>query len=307
MSAKGIANLAPAFAIGLPGCAKAFVGSPTPSLVPENGSASRTAISSPHAIVQRSISFQTSGMAMFGVAAAAAAAVAGKRQHKKELRLTRAVVSTSDQVSIEEKSDTAVADEIEQPTKNADLPVAVPFMGQPKYREFAENFVGDSGFDPLNVAKDLETLMTMRSAEIKHARLAMLAAAGWPLSEIFQPASGLPNMLSDEKLAPSVLNGGIDPLIQAFLLLSGGVAAAIDVLQPPGRPSGDYGFDPLNVKDFSPPVVSGMIPAGRNWMAEAEMKNGRLAMIAITAYVFQEFATKVPVVDETPFLFHSVL
>jgi len=306
MLAKSIANLAPAFAIGLSGCAEAFVGSPTQSLVPENGSASRTATSSPHAIVQRTTSFQTSGLAMLGAAAAAAAA-AGKRQHKKELRLTRAVVSTSDQISTEGKSDTAVADENEQPTKKADLPVAVPFMGPPKYREFAENFVGDSGFDPLNVAKDLETLMTMRSAEIKHARLAMLAAVGWPLSEIFQPASGLPNMLSDEKLAPSVLNGGIDPLIEAFLLLSGCIAAAIDVLQPPGRPSGDYGFDPLNVKDFSPPVVSGMIPAGRNWMAEAEMKNGRLAMIAITAYVFQEFATKVPVVDETPILFHSVL
>jgi hypothetical protein len=38
-------------------------------------------------------------------------------------------------------------------------------------------------------------------------------------------------------------------------------------------------------------------------MEEAEIKNGRLAMIAISAFVFQEFASKLPVVQETPYLF----
>ena len=38
-------------------------------------------------------------------------------------------------------------------------------------------------------------------------------------------------------------------------------------------------------------------------METAEVKNGRLAMIAITAYVFQEAASGVPVVQETPYLF----
>ena len=43
----------------------------------------------------------------------------------------------------------------------------------------------DVGFDPLGFAKNKEDLLNYREAEIKHARLAMLAAAGWPLSELF--------------------------------------------------------------------------------------------------------------------------
>ena len=38
-------------------------------------------------------------------------------------------------------------------------------------------------------------------------------------------------------------------------------------------------------------------------MEKTEIKNGRLAMIAITFYAFSEFVTKVPVVQQTPFLF----
>ena len=36
---------------------------------------------------------------------------------------------------------------------------------------------GNVGFDPLGFAKDKETLETMREAEIRHARLAMLVGA----------------------------------------------------------------------------------------------------------------------------------
>jgi hypothetical protein len=35
----------------------------------------------------------------------------------------------------------------------------------------------------------------------------------------------------------------------------------------------------------------------------AEIKNGRLAMLAITAFAFQELASGLPVVQETPYLF----
>lgn len=53
----------------------------------------------------------------------------------------------------------------------------------------------------------------MRDAEIKHSRLAMLAAAGWPLSELWHKeiASllGLESILAAADKAPSVLNGGL--------------------------------------------------------------------------------------------------
>jgi light-harvesting complex II chlorophyll a/b binding protein 4 len=52
----------------------------------------------------------------------------------------------------------------------------------------------------------------MREAEIKHSRLAMLAAAGWPLSELWHQSLantlGLDSILAAENRAPSVLNGG---------------------------------------------------------------------------------------------------
>lgn len=41
---------------------------------------------------------------------------------------------------------------------------------------------GDNGFDPLRLARNKEQLFLFREAEYKHARLAMLAALGWPSS-----------------------------------------------------------------------------------------------------------------------------
>merc|ERR550514_314881 len=43
---------------------------------------------------------------------------------------------------------------------------------------------GDMNFDPLGISNSPESLAWYREAEIKHARLAMLAAVGWPLSEL---------------------------------------------------------------------------------------------------------------------------
>merc|ERR1719488_439583 len=47
-----------------------------------------------------------------------------------------------------------------------------------------QTLAGDMGFDPLGIAKNPDALAWYRKAEIKHARLAMLAAFGWPVSEI---------------------------------------------------------------------------------------------------------------------------
>ena len=55
---------------------------------------------------------------------------------------------------------------------------------------------------------------TSQYTEIKHARLAMLAAVGWPASELshFTLAKilGLENLLAPNGRAPSVLNGGLN-------------------------------------------------------------------------------------------------
>lgn len=98
--------------------------------------------------------------------------------------------------------------------------------------------------------------------------------------------------------APSVLNGGLGKISPIYWVLCLAGAAAIDVYgitkasKEPGYFPGNYGFDPLGMypKD----------PAGQKRMQLAETKNGRLAMIAITAFAFQELVTQSGVVDATP-------
>merc|ERR1719484_478984 len=84
--------------------------------------------------------------------------------------------------------------------------------------------IGDYGFDPLNLGTD-ETFVPFREAEIKHGRLAMLAAVAWPLQEIFHPiavdllrGAGVTGVLVETNgFSPSLLNGG---LLQADVALS---------------------------------------------------------------------------------------
>merc|ERR1719247_1625109 len=47
----------------------------------------------------------------------------------------------------------------------------------------------------------------MRTAELKHARLSMLAAVGWPISELTNGAAL--QALGTQGRAPSILNGGL--------------------------------------------------------------------------------------------------
>lgn len=110
--------------------------------------------------------------------------------------------------------------------------------------------------------------------------------------------------LNSADRAPSVLNGGLDKISPIYWVAVVAMAGAIDVygIQQQGKPgyiAGNLGFDPL-----------GLMPKddeGKKWMQTAELKNGRLAMIAITAFAVQEAVTKLGVVDETPIFFKPLL
>jgi len=236
------------------------------------------------------------GLAM-GLAAAAAGAAAGRRRPRAVAR--RAAGSA----------------EVAGQPAGTDLENAIPFLGEPGYRKFAANVPGDKGFDPLGLCDSVEKFRSYREAEIKHCRLAMLAAVGWPLAEEWHTrlaqALGKANELEPDGRVPSVLNGGLvdnthnDELAFVFwgLVLVGG---AIDVSSKDYAPEGadpwDYGFDPLRLKNKGSPFGI-KLRGDRPWMEEAELKHGRLAMVAITAFALQEFATRIPVVKETPLFF----
>jgi hypothetical protein len=142
----------------------------------------------------------------------------------------------------------------------ADLPnsIALPFLPRPAALDGSH--AGDYGFDPLGLSEKLD-FYAMQEAEVRHARLAMLAVVGWPMSELLAPSW----MLQDG-CAPSVLNG-VNPL--SFVAIAGFLAAmgAFELKNslrasqatPMGKlhekdmsavwkygVAGDYNFDPLD-------------------------------------------------------------
>ena len=195
--------------------------------------------------------------------------------------------------------------------------LALPFSGRPAILDRA--LAADSGFDPLSLADSKVQLYVYREAELKHARLAMLAAAGWPLAELWD--TGIAKTFGLEPIieenggrAVSVLNGGmgmISPVYWASVVLFAGAVEALSEYKKGQAKAadsqwmltgsyvpGDLGFDPLGLY-----TIFGKSESGKMLMETAEIKNGRLAMLAITIYALEEAITKNPVVQNSAFLF----
>lgn len=203
---------------------------------------------------------------------------------------------------------------IPAPVKAVFKPIAakwLPIGGLKAPRLLDGTLAGDVGFDPLGFARSEKGLYWMREAEVKHGRLAMLAAVGWPISELYHKEIAamfnLESILASGDRAPSLLNGGLSNtwasgmlvmsiviagLLEGQAMNSGEIFWGAD--KPAGYVPGSFGFDPLGLYN---------IRGNKKEMEATEIKNGRLAMIAITAFVFQEFATKIPVIQQTPYLF----
>jgi len=170
--------------------------------------------------------------------------------------------------------------------------------------------VGNKGFDPLGFSRTLEELDNYREAEIKHGRLAMLAALGWPASERLQPylakVTGSPDLLASGEKAPSLLNGGLENINPLFFagILAFTAFVETEVLQKmkkrENRKPGDLGFDPLGLSRGKTEDIK------RDYELK-ELQNGRLAMLAIVGYVAEEFVTKYSVLQETPVLEQAVV
>jgi hypothetical protein len=157
-----------------------------------------------------------------------------------------------------------------------------------------KQLAGDVGFDPLAIADTPSALVWYREAEVKHARLAMLAAVGWPLSEQLN----LGGLLTADGRAPSLANGGLDAVSVVYWLAALGLGVFaetryLDTQIGVGRKTdycpGMLGFDPLG--------------GDSDFTRAAEIWNGRVAMVAVTIYALEEAVTKTAVVSETPWLF----
>jgi len=192
--------------------------------------------------------------------------------------------------------------------KGKKMSESIPFLGCSKVLQESD-LAGNVGFDPLGLAKNQEQLWEYREAEIKHARLAMLASIGWPVSEVLDrniaDFFNLPTALDDGDRVPSVLNGGMEKIPVQFWGFCLGLSAAIDMYGVAKARRGDEGYFPGNL-GFDPLGLFPTDKEGQEQVKLAEIKHGRVAMIGVFGYVFEEYKTHMAVVDETPFLFQPI-
>lgn len=184
---------------------------------------------------------------------------------------------------------------------------SVPFLEAPAALD--GSMAGDVGFDPMGftnawtdkdwsqqVVPDIwpgqeerttpvTTLQWMREAELKHGRVSMLAIVGWFVVDagVRFPGSmfaSITNSFGAHDAA--VRNGSMGVLLFCilFLELAGG-AAIYDQAKGSGRAPGDFAFDPFKLSAN---------PVKRKKYAQAEIKNGRLAMLAISGILTQSAA-----------------
>jgi len=158
-------------------------------------------------------------------------------------------------------------------------------------------------FDPAGLVKegDASLFYKYRSAEIKHGRVAMLAAMGYIAPEAGPKFSGyisptlgvkfsdIPNGLAAFNKVPAA---GIAQyfIFAGFLEL---YAAKQDPRDPPGKLSGnDEGFGPTQYGRLGLPKTGGISdPAAKAKSLNSELANGRLAMVAVIGMIFQNGVT----------------
>ena len=147
-------------------------------------------------------------------------------------------------------------------------------------------------FDPLNFCEDASEgkIKFYREVELKHGRVAMLAALGFLVGEQFHPLWGgaidVPSYIAFQETPlqtfwPAVVL--VISVLEVFSVFSfntpfGGEKWSIRS----DYENGDLGFDPLGLKPES--------PAELKEMQTKELNNGRLAMIAIIGMMGQELA-----------------
>jgi len=170
--------------------------------------------------------------------------------------------------------------------------IALPFAAYPSTLD--GSMVGDVGFDPLGLAKTPEKLDQYRLAELKHARLAMLAAVGFIVSEeqdfAWAKALGLPSLLTDTEGRALDVAVEVNPLFYLVTFIAAGfielqgknTEVKSDII-------GDVGFDPLKL--FPDNKIA------QERMRLAELKHGRIAMLSVLVFALDEEFLKIPVID----------
>lgn len=173
---------------------------------------------------------------------------------------------------------------------NAEKSASLPFMNRPALLD--GSMAGDAGFDPLGLSNidDLGIdLYWMREAEIKHARVAMIAVAGILQVEIFGPAPGCEAATAKCQMDAFWQIWNSHPQYIAFgLIMITIIEMFSGIATTTGREAGirepgDFGLDPLRYGKGD--------PAKFERLKAQEIANGRLAMWAAAGLLMQGCTT----------------
>lgn len=182
---------------------------------------------------------------------------------------------------------------------SADRPLWFPGSTPPAWLD--GSLPGDFGFDPLGLGSDPELLKWFQQSEIVHCRWAMLGAAGIIIPEALTKAGILNtphwNVAGDAEyfadpttlfIVELLFLGWAEGRRWADIIKPGSVNT--DPIFPSNKLTGtDVGypgglwFDPLNFGSGDPAKV-------KVWRTK-EIKNGRLAMLAVLGFAFQSLYT----------------
>jgi hypothetical protein len=166
----------------------------------------------------------------------------------------------------------------------AEKSASVPFLPKPKN---LDGLVGNKGFDPVGFSDSIDVRF-LREAELKHGRIAMLAAAGWIFTYFHNPVLGVGPL---EAHNAAVASGAGAQVLTAIAALEFIGTVALKQTFDGKRAPGDFSFDPLN--------MYGKLDAkGKDTMQLKELENGRLAMLA-----FGGLATAAAALPEKTFPF----
>lgn len=163
---------------------------------------------------------------------------------------------------------------------------SLPFLLAPTK---TKGWVGDVGFDPLGFS-DTFDMKWLRESEIKHGRVSMLAVVGFVMQQWWT----LPGMtaVADSNLAPEA--AGASPMLQIVFGLgiwefwtNKGNVTTENMFSDPDRVPGNFGFDPMGLS-------KGKSQEEMERMQLRELKNGRLAMLAIGGMIHHNWVTGEP-------------
>jgi Chlorophyll A-B binding protein len=163
---------------------------------------------------------------------------------------------------------------------------SVPFLEQPKN---LEGYVGNVGFDPLGFS-DWFDIKWLRESELKHGRAAMLATVGFVVQQ-FVTIPGYTHV-DDSNLGPSVV--GTSAMLQIVLGMgflefwsNKGNVTMETMFSDPDRVPGELGFDPMGMS-------KNKSAEDKEKLQLQELKNGRLAMLAIGGMIHHNWVTGEP-------------